>query len=354
MSSRGPTSTARARYGEQQRPVRPLGRLRSQGSTTGQHPVQNGATNQYPAQGGPTGQYPAQNAPTGQYPAQGGSTGQYPAQNAPTGQYRTERLHRPVPGAGRTDGPVPGTERPDGSVPGSRPRSGHGPVPDSGPSAGPRLHRSVHPAGLRRLEHGAVRGPGLRKPPGPVVHRPVRAAADGWRGLRCLPAADAAAAAATSGSRGPAAGGTRRRTHPAVRHARDQLVPWRPAAAGQRRRAAAPSAAPTTPAPQRPERRPPTRPGAPRRTTRSSVRPSACGSPPRAASPPPACRAGSARKPRAGHGSAATAHTGPQVSRAPDDVRGRLTNLRRGIAQGRQAGTGPTGSYPSPTHQQER
>ncbi|KPI01385.1 putative sensor with HAMP domain containing protein [Actinobacteria bacterium OK074] len=47
--------------------------------------------------------------------------------------------------------------------------------------------------------------------------------------------------------------------------------------------------------------------------------------------------------------------TGPQVSRAPDDVRGRLTNLRRGIAQGRQAGTGPgqTGSFPSPTHQQE-
>ncbi|MFF4549331.1 nitrate- and nitrite sensing domain-containing protein [Streptomyces sp. NPDC001406] len=45
---------------------------------------------------------------------------------------------------------------------------------------------------------------------------------------------------------------------------------------------------------------------------------------------------------------------GPQVSRAPDDVRGRLTNLRRGIAQGRQANTGQTGSYPSPTHQQER
>ncbi|MFJ5287890.1 nitrate- and nitrite sensing domain-containing protein [Streptomyces sp. NPDC088348] len=37
---------------------------------------------------------------------------------------------------------------------------------------------------------------------------------------------------------------------------------------------------------------------------------------------------------------------GPQVSRAPDDVRGRLTNLRRGIQQGRQAGTGPS-------HQQE-
>ncbi|MGQ4490435.1 nitrate- and nitrite sensing domain-containing protein [Streptomyces sp. SAS_281] len=47
--------------------------------------------------------------------------------------------------------------------------------------------------------------------------------------------------------------------------------------------------------------------------------------------------------------------TGPQVSRAPDDVRGRLTNLRRGIQQGRQAGTGQTGSFPlGPTHQQER
>jgi hypothetical protein len=48
-----------------------------------------------------------------------------------------------------------------------------------------------------------------------------------------------------------------------------------------------------------------------------------------------------------------TQQTGPQVSRAPDDVRGRLTNLRRGIQQGRQAGTGQTGSFPSPTHQQE-
>ncbi|MFH8241502.1 nitrate- and nitrite sensing domain-containing protein [Streptomyces sp. NPDC018321] len=45
---------------------------------------------------------------------------------------------------------------------------------------------------------------------------------------------------------------------------------------------------------------------------------------------------------------------GPAVSRAPDDVRGRLTNLRRGIAQGRQAGTNQTGSYPRPTHEQER
>ena len=48
--------------------------------------------------------------------------------------------------------------------------------------------------------------------------------------------------------------------------------------------------------------------------------------------------------------------TGPQVSRAPDDVRGRLTNLRRGIQRGRQAGTGPDhGNHGfGPTYQQER
>ncbi|GGT01773.1 sensor histidine kinase [Streptomyces griseoviridis] len=49
-----------------------------------------------------------------------------------------------------------------------------------------------------------------------------------------------------------------------------------------------------------------------------------------------------------------THQSGPQVSRAPDEVRGRLTNLRRGIAQGRQAGSGQTGNFPRPTHQQER
>ncbi len=55
-----------------------------------------------------------------------------------------------------------------------------------------------------------------------------------------------------------------------------------------------------------------------------------------------------------------TPQTGPQVSRAPDDVRGRLTNLRRGIQQGRNAGSARTDG-PEPddyrsgtTHQQER
>ncbi|HEV7626507.1 MAG TPA: ATP-binding protein, partial [Streptomyces sp.] len=48
-----------------------------------------------------------------------------------------------------------------------------------------------------------------------------------------------------------------------------------------------------------------------------------------------------------------SAQAGPQISRSPDDVRGRLTNLRRGIQQGRQAGT-TNGRGFGPTHQQER
>ncbi|MEO3977253.1 nitrate- and nitrite sensing domain-containing protein [Streptomyces sp. CAU 1734] len=47
--------------------------------------------------------------------------------------------------------------------------------------------------------------------------------------------------------------------------------------------------------------------------------------------------------------------SGPQVSRAPDDVRGRLTNLRRGIQQGRQQNSSTTGSFNlGPNHPQER
>jgi hypothetical protein len=47
---------------------------------------------------------------------------------------------------------------------------------------------------------------------------------------------------------------------------------------------------------------------------------------------------------------------GPQVSRNPDEVRGRLTNLRRGIQQGRAAGSsGPAqGSGPYGSNPQER
>ncbi|MFH8717054.1 nitrate- and nitrite sensing domain-containing protein [Streptomyces zaomyceticus] len=51
-----------------------------------------------------------------------------------------------------------------------------------------------------------------------------------------------------------------------------------------------------------------------------------------------------------------TPQGGPQVSRAPEDVRGRLSNLRRGVQQGRSAGTDTNGSGlgPSSTYNQER
>ncbi|MGW1379789.1 nitrate- and nitrite sensing domain-containing protein [Streptomyces sp. NPDC002446] len=57
-----------------------------------------------------------------------------------------------------------------------------------------------------------------------------------------------------------------------------------------------------------------------------------------------------------------TPQGGPQVSRAPEDVRGRLSNLRRGVQQGRSVGTDPSGVPqndqqgfgPGSTYDQER
>ncbi|MET8946272.1 nitrate- and nitrite sensing domain-containing protein [Streptomyces sp. NPDC004542] len=56
-----------------------------------------------------------------------------------------------------------------------------------------------------------------------------------------------------------------------------------------------------------------------------------------------------------------TPQGGPQVSRAPEDVRGRLSNLRRGVQRGRNAGSGTNGqatrnqhSGPDSTYNQER
>ena len=53
-----------------------------------------------------------------------------------------------------------------------------------------------------------------------------------------------------------------------------------------------------------------------------------------------------------------TPQGGPQVSRAPEDVRGRLSNLRRGVQRGRNAGAGSEtngqGFGPDSTYNQER
>ncbi|MER6528799.1 nitrate- and nitrite sensing domain-containing protein [Streptomyces sp. NPDC001508] len=54
----------------------------------------------------------------------------------------------------------------------------------------------------------------------------------------------------------------------------------------------------------------------------------------------------------------ATPQGGPQVSRAPEDIRGRLSNLRRGVQRGRNAGAGSEtngqGFGPDSTYDQER
>jgi hypothetical protein len=51
-----------------------------------------------------------------------------------------------------------------------------------------------------------------------------------------------------------------------------------------------------------------------------------------------------------------TPQGGPQISRAPEDVRGRLSNLRRGVQRGRNAGseTNGQGFGPDSTYNQER
>lgn len=56
-----------------------------------------------------------------------------------------------------------------------------------------------------------------------------------------------------------------------------------------------------------------------------------------------------------------TPQGGPQVSRAPEDVRGRLSNLRRGVERGRNAGSETNGQDtrnehrgPDSTYNQER
>ncbi|MER6013792.1 sensor histidine kinase [Streptomyces bluensis] len=53
---------------------------------------------------------------------------------------------------------------------------------------------------------------------------------------------------------------------------------------------------------------------------------------------------------------ASTPQGGPQVSRAPEDIRGRLSNLRRGVQRGRKAGseTNGQGFGPDSTYNQER
>ncbi|MGC8918664.1 ATP-binding protein [Streptomyces sp. PG2] len=308
--------------------------------------------------------------------------------NAPRPNGPRQGGPRLLPGPGRQR-PVPGAARPGhGTVPGPAPRPGHRPVrrpapgprhravPGRRPGPGPEPepgpgHRPVRPAGLRRpgpLLHRPVPRAGVRRA-GPLVHRPVRAAA-GERRRRRLRRAPAAGPAASGA---PRAGGAAPGQQPPATGAPRCTTTSRPtgstARVAPRNRSRRPRHPPRPPGRRRLRRPPPLprplpsdvrpkRPGAARPMTTWSGRRNAYGSRRPVVSPPPVCRDG---VPRAnlvpGTAQQQQHQTGPQVSRAPDDVRGRLTNLRRGIAQGRQAGppgSGQTGSFPSPTHQQER
>ncbi|MFF4751905.1 nitrate- and nitrite sensing domain-containing protein [Streptomyces sp. NPDC002514] len=305
-------------------------------STTGQFPApgyDNGSTGQFPAPGydnGSTGQFPApghdnsstgqfaapgyDNAPTGQFPAPGhdnSSTGQFPApgyDNAPTGQF---------PAPGHDNGPTGRHSLP------TRPGQPQG---------------QQHPGQFEQPQaNGRGADFGAPRPPVPAQ-----------RGPRQEPEALLPPANTPGDGRTPLY---------------DTLeTNW--FRGGQQERPQ--DGGPADPAPQQQPQGEPAFPGDPQRPVTSSWRSSPNDELVRQAQRVRQPAAGGVttsglprRVPRANL-VAGTAqeqqqhHSGPQVSRAPDDVRGRLTNLRRGIAQGRQANNGQTGSFPSPTHQQER
>ncbi|MFH8662700.1 sensor histidine kinase [Streptomyces afghaniensis] len=276
------------------------GGRRDPSSTTGQYPApqsyDNGQGGQYDS--GSTGQYPAprqDNGSTGQYPApqsyDNGSTGQYPAP-------------RQDNGSGRPTLPGPATP--------------------------------ADPAGTGRFERPQVNGTGggadfgAPRPPAPQA-RPARQEPE------ALPPAT-----------GPGDGRT-----PLY----DTLeTNW---FHGQQEQQPAQNNG-SAPAPQQPQEN-----GGPQRSASSGWRSSPNDDLVRQAERVRQPAAGGVttsglprRVPRAnlvpGTAQQQPQQSGPQISRAPDDVRGRLTNLRRGIAQGRQAGSTQTGSFPRPSHQQER
>ncbi|MGV9255032.1 nitrate- and nitrite sensing domain-containing protein [Streptomyces sp. NPDC003697] len=283
-------------------------------------------TSQYPApQGygnGSTGQYPAQqgygNGSTDQFDAPqsygNGSTGQYPAQqgygNGSTGQFSAPQGYDDGSTTGRHA--LPARQDPSSTGQFERPQAGgQGGFAAQRPPA--PQQRSARPApddrsASQRPDEGRGPGDGWALPPaaGPGDGRtPLYDTLEtNWfRGERKQGGSPAPAPQqpqASSAPQRPAATGWRSSPN-------DELV-------RQAERVKQPAAGGVTTS------------GLPRRVPRANLVP------------------GTAQQQQ--H------QSGPQVSRAPDDVRGRLTNLRRGIAQGRQAGNGQTGSFP--THQQER
>ncbi len=280
---------------------------RNDSSTSGQYPApqsyDNGSTGQYPAprqENGSTGQYPAprqDNGSTGQYPAprqDNGSTGQYPAPRQDNGSGRPTLPGPATPadpaGTGRYEQPQVNGGRGPADFGAPRP-----PAPQARPAR--QEPEALPPAS----------GPGDGRTP--LYDTLETNWFHGQQEQQSQPQNNGSAPAAPQQPQGPT--GPQRSAAPAGWRTspNDDLV-------RQAERVRQPAAGGVTTS------------GLPRRVPRANLVP------------------GTAQQ--------QTHQSGPQVSRAPDDVRGRLTNLRRGIAQGRQAGSTQTGSHPRPTHQQER
>ncbi|WP_053762808.1 nitrate- and nitrite sensing domain-containing protein [Streptomyces sp. AS58] len=300
-------------------------------TATGQYPAQqpydNGSTGQYPVQqpydNASTGQFPVaqgyDNGSTGQYPAQqaydNGATGQYPAQqaydNGATGQFSPQGHNGSTTGQHNLPG---GHRNQSGTGQFERPQDNFGAQRHQAPQHPQQQHRPV------RHEPEALppaQGPGDGRTP---LYDTLET--NWFHGQQAQQGHHGQQGQQPEQQRRPQSNGSAPAPH----------QPQAPAAPPQRPAAAAWRTSPNDELVRQAERvRQPaaggvTTSGLPRRVPRANLVPGTAQQQPH--------------------------QSGPQVSRAPQDVRGRLTNLRRGIAQGRQAGTGQTGSFP--THQQER
>nr|WP_245979669.1 nitrate- and nitrite sensing domain-containing protein [Streptomyces diacarni] len=338
---------------------------------TGQFPQQSGPadTGQFPQQSGPadTGQFPQQSGPadTGRFalpPQPGGpaDTGEYPQAPSPsdTGEYArpdgpgdTGQFARPQqanasdasqgrpswarPERGPQDAEAPrGHDEPQGTGEHARPQQPGTGFPDGIPSGPPAPQDAPTPI-FASMESNWFRGAGEPTPqaqphegrPGPAddgsgmqgngrQHAPASAPRPGQPASAVPPLPQRRSTpGAPAGSDGAAAEGNSAASHGAAPDAGH----WGASPNDERWRRAEqlrePAAGGVTTS------------GLPRRVPRANL------------------VAGTAQQ-------QSTAQSGPQVSRAPNDVRGRLTNLRRGVQQGRQAGTDTHGA--GPTYQQER
>ncbi|MGA4874873.1 nitrate- and nitrite sensing domain-containing protein [Streptomyces lydicamycinicus] len=292
--------------------ARPAGQGAGNGpADTGQFPVPDGNTGQYETGRYETGQYRRPDSDTGQFQQPDGDTGQYQRPDSDTGQYETGQFEtgqyqRPDADRAAYADESQGT----GQFPVQRSQDSGAPSADvlGDGDAGPGDGRTPifdtiesnwfnHPAAAA----AGVPPQGDAEPEAPRLPRREAAQAPA-RG-------EARNDAPVNGARGaaPADAATQWRSSPNDETWRQAEQIRQPAAGGV------------------------TTSGLPRRVPRANL------------------VAGTAQQQQ-------STQSGPQVSRAPSDVRGRLTNLRRGIQQGRQAGTSSTGTHGivDPTHQQER